>query len=1031
MKSLKGRFAMLLVPFSSMSLMAEMRVFLGEPRQSYWLNESVPIGVSTTIDLKGRLSLNAKRKDGVTVRLLTEKTELKAGETLLRELLPYALREGEYELTAEMNGQKAVLRTLNLVSPIRRTNFLFSFAGGADKNAELGATWTNLDLYNYAKLAGKGEFAPDPLTPSGYERGIDRAIARGLRGFVWQGLWTGYVLHQPFFQSSSYNDPGLRRLAMQCAELGAQRARRFLSVIASLSGMDEPGLGYGIVREGKFRGETMTSFPDAFQRAEYEKLTGISLPLDPRDLPDEEWLRWFRWRAGILLRFFSEAKRHIKRVCDQIPWGQDIYASFAICDGTHPFNQRMNDVPTTHSFMFWRGVAEQSWNFAVERTARRDERFHFASNTNYFSFNNPPDAISLADIVTNYAIMDGVEMLWHLSFGDYRKLKPSYDRLARFGDFILATLPARHPVAVLYSFREPAMRLKEAGEIGTSEMYRVCLRYHITCGALFHSIRRAGYTADIVHEEELPEGGLKGRKVLSLVGIKHPLDRKVTEAIVSFANSGGKLLADKTTTWLPSGISVERAAIDPSTFAARLFDAQEKSRSLSAEDKYEEASRLTRQLTSDRWRDEYAPEIKRILTQALGAPELLRSLSSIITGKWLSGRGKYHLLLNDSQKDLTNPTLEREIQEKVRKIFPASDWAEAVRITFNKLKKNEAVYLIEGRDWSRVRALKVRRGDSVSLDFEPTEMKIFCVLPSEIRGVVLKVRLKRVRACGMLRVETYLRGRRGRIKAPFPLRVKVIDPAGAGRDYFRSTDWSGIYREDFPIPTDYSGGRWTVLVSTPLDSTPTTQTIAVPEVEFSPLRTVPDVYVFDERAIRALLRSKERVVVVLGDNSGREEKGIARALAFDLKSKGVKIDTRNETEVRRRGLYPKVFPAIEKVDDVWKDLALQERRDRRKEWEVLRNWAGAFGYPPGPPDAFGVDDHLILVGTDRSSTLIQALQRASILPRVSNEYYPGRGRGFVMYAWSPFALGKDVILVIGSDPDGVRKSAEKLVELAR
>ncbi|MGB9608506.1 MAG: hypothetical protein ACPL7E_08220, partial [bacterium] len=68
---------------------------------------------------------------------------------------------------------------------------------------------------------------------------------------------------------------------------------------------------------------------------------------------------------------------------------------------------------------------------------------------------------------------------------------------------------------------------------------------------------------------------------------------------------------------------------------------------------------------------------------------------------------------------------------------------------------------------------------------------------------------------------------------------------------------------------------------------------------------------------------------------------------------------------------------------------------------------------------------------DQSSLLIKALQRASILPIVANDYFPGKGKGIVEYAWSPFSLGKDVILVIGSEKEGVIKAGKKLLSLMR
>lgn len=1022
---------------------ADVRFFIGDARRSYWQSEVVPLGLFTTQAVSGELTLTAQRQepDAKPVTLLRQSVTLGAGETLLWDLQPYVLRAGTYRLTAQMAGQTATLPALRLVSPVPKTHFLIGCTASPEQNAQIGGTWVGMDLYNYAKLQGQGHFVPDPLTPSGYEQGADRIISQGLRGFVWQGLWSGYVLHQPFEQRASYNDPDIVRVAMQRAELGAQQARRFLPVIASLGGMDEPGLGYGVVAEGKFKGQTMSTFPNAFQRADYERQSGAKLPNDPRTLPADNWLKWFRWRAGIHGRFFGEAVKHVKRVSPALPWGQDIYAAFAINDGTHPFNQRMNDVPTTHTFMFWRGVAEQSWNFALERTGRRDRRFHFASNTNYFGYNNPDEA-ALAEVVTNYSVMDGAGMLWHLNFSKAENLQPSFQRLTRFGDFILATMPDRHPFAVLYSLREAAMRLKEAGEVPNDEIYRVPLFYQQECCGLFHAIRRAGYTADIVHEEEIPEGGLKGRKVLWLAGIKHPLAKDVADGIAAFAKQGGKVFADATTTWTPPGVKVERTRIDMSTFPRRLHQAQLDGQKMWDEGKHADATRLTRQVTSDAWLDEYVLPLKSLLVKAIGKPEIERSANSIIPGKWVAGKARYYLLLNDTQNTPAEPSAEKEVNGRKVKYFPASDWTDAkgVRVTFNNLKSGEAVYVIEGKDWSGARRLQVQRGKPVTLDFEPTEMKVVCVLPDAIapsmvegrsaQGVVVKAELKEQAGIRTLKATALLHGNKGQpIAIPLPLRITAMNSRGEEFSYFRATDSKGIYREDFPVASNDPTGRWQVEVREMLSGKRNFGVLDVPRTPCVSPRPIPDVQVFDEAAIRALLKSKQPILVVLGDKATNEEKAVALAIDASLANHGIKAEVKEEAAVRRKGRYPKVFPSVEQRGDVWVDLTKEEREQRRKEWETLQNWAGQNGYPPSLPDAFEADDHLILVGTDKSSTLVQALQRASILPRVANDYFPGKGRGLLEFAWSPFALGKDVILVTGSDAAGVRKAAERLLML--
>lgn len=1050
--ALANKAGFLLLLFAAQSASADLRLFLGDARTSFYQTERVPLGLWSSQAVSGELTLTGQRVTGAgpsveSITLLEQKVSLDAGETLLWDLAPHGLRAGEYQLTAQVAGQSATLGKLSVISPIPQSNFLVGCTAGPEESVQVGATWTGTGgLYGYSKLDGQGNFAPDPLTPSSYEQGMSRLLGQGLRAFVWQGLWSGYVVHQPYLSWGSCCDPGLFEVAMQRAEIGAQQARRFLPAIASLGGMDEPGLGYGVAPEGKFAGQIMTTFPSGFERAEYERQTGVKLPPDPRTLPEDQWLKWYRWRAGIYERFFAEAKRHIKRVEPRLPFGQDLYASTAANDGTHPFGQRVNDVPTTHSFMFWSGAGEQNWNFALERTARRDKRFHFASNTTYFSFNNPDEAM-LAEMVTNYAVMDGVGMLWHLSYSDHRNLKPSFERLTRFGDFINGTMPDVAPVGVLYSFSEVAMRVKEAGEVPNAELYNVCFRYAAECFALYRALRRAGFLADIVHEEEIPEGGLKGRKAVWLAGLHHRLPSKASAGLAEFVRSGGTVFSDATTDAESLGLplspprSVLRTTVDYSRFFKWRQERGDEADRLWKDKRYLEASRQTNQWESEAYINRHVPAIVQAMQEeaagkASRKPEVERSEPAVIWGKWTAGRGRYYCLLNDSQDPPTQPDFAPSDAGGAR-IFRASYWGEAkgVQVTLNNFKDSEAAYVIEGKDWQTTRRLEVRPAKPMRMDFEPTEMKIVCVLPEAIRELAVAVRWQQ--NSESISVSADVVGQGGALPAPVPLEVVIKDPQGQERyRVYRSTTMHGVYAERFPVALNDPSGRWRVTVTELLSGKAETREVGL-ERRGDFLRPAPEVQGFDRKPIHALLKSGQAIVVVLGDRASDDEKAIAHELAQRLSQQGVKAEVKDETAVRRKGRYPKVFASIKQEEGAagdfkgrWKDLTIAEREQQRKEWETLEDWPGGYGCPPSPPDAFEVDHHLVLVGTDKSSTLIQALQRASLLPRVANDYFPGRGRGLLEYAWSPFALGKDVVLVTGTDAQGVRAAMQRLASLS-
>ena len=67
-------------------------------------------------------------------------------------------------------------------------------------------------------------------------------------------------------------------------------------------------------------------------------------------------------------------------------------------------------------------------------------------------------------------------------------------------------------------------------------------------------------------------------------------------------------------------------------------------------------------------------------------------------------------------------------------------------------------------------------------------------------------------------------------------------------------------------------------------------------------------------------------------------------------------------------------------------------------------------------------------GRDRFSAQVQC--SSELLPQVVDAKYPGPGKALISFAWSPFAVEKDVILVGASDADGLRAGVRKLLEIA-
>jgi hypothetical protein len=99
-------------------------------------------------------------------------------------------------------------------------------------------------------------------------------------------------------------------------------------------------------------------------------------------------------------------------------------------------------------------------------------------------------------------------------------------------------------------------------------------------------------------------------------------------------------------------------------------------------------------------------------------------------------------------------------------------------------------------------------------------------------------------------------------------------------------------------------------------------------------------------------------------------------------------------------------------------------------WSRLTSNVGAFQLPPELPEAFHVDAHLILLGDGREGTLVSALQASELLPQIVDEKYPGPGRALVSFAWSPFAVDKNVILIGAADAQGLDAGVAALEQMA-
>jgi hypothetical protein len=98
-------------------------------------------------------------------------------------------------------------------------------------------------------------------------------------------------------------------------------------------------------------------------------------------------------------------------------------------------------------------------------------------------------------------------------------------------------------------------------------------------------------------------------------------------------------------------------------------------------------------------------------------------------------------------------------------------------------------------------------------------------------------------------------------------------------------------------------------------------------------------------------------------------------------------------------------------------------------WRTLTTHVGGYQFPAQLPEAWTTDAHLILLGDGSTNEAIAILQAGEILPRIVDAKYPGPGKALIQFAWSPFRVGKNAIVVGGSDVVGVAAGADRLLEM--
>jgi len=1023
------------------TLAYDFRFFTGDGRNAYLQNELIEFGIYSEKNLNEiPLVITAKlHKEDKTEELVLYYNKISTDKpgTVLFQMPARYLKPGDYEIIAEI-GDNIGRLDIKIISTNPVSHFLSGFNGPESVDftrriSENGGNFFLIHVYQYAKidqmknLGPEESFGiPDPLPLLNIEKVLNETMFNNI--FVADYTsWSGYVIHQPFTNWTSWNDPEILNLAMQVIQFKAQRLRRFPNVKWA-GPLDEPGLGFGLdINENLSSG-----WPDPFQKEAFEKEIGIKLPANIFELNDEDWLKFYRWRCGIIGRFMNSAQKYFKEVPHNIAWAPDIYAGWAINDGAYPLNGRSSEWRNSHGFAdFDGGKQAMMAHLALERAGWQKHPFSVATNV-HLSFEPEPRNPLTYWMLSNLILTQGIDSNWFLNY-DQKHLefmKEPNERNIRFGDFFKEITP-KNDVAILYSLSEAALRLKKNGA-DREKTYEVVRSYTCEVLSLYQSLTRAHYPADIVLEEEIKEGILKNYKVLWMPGITHPaVYQEISRHLTQFISHGGKIIKTKNTLSLVPGISTE---VDFSSSYGKIRGLDKEAEEYFNAGDYTTGSYKRLNIWKDQIIDEEVPEVRNVMEKIIGLPiiEFEKRDASIILQHQQSGKGKYLQLINYNQQIPEEPDILYKTKDgKKQPVYQLDYFANYHnRFKINGLKSKENVYVLEGVELNRTR--KFNKSEQVlDLYFEPAEMKLLAILPEAIGRLKLHP-VPQISQGDLIRIKVGVFSIHNRIiPAAIPLEITVIDSQNQVRYHlYRSTDGKGNYEEDLPVSFNDNPGLWQIKVRELFSGMEICRKIVVKEkdrkVFFS---NAPDVSVYDKQAIKKFFKEKKPIWIISGWKATETEKRVVEEISESLRRYGFVVDIKNEENVLQKSFYPKVFPAFEKRNDKFVFLSSEERKKLKKPWDKLYQWTGTKGYPPTLPDAYYVPENIIVIGKDQTSKIINILQRSMILMRVTNYYYPGSGRGIIQYVWSPFTLDKDAILITGSDDEGIEKAAKKLISI--
>lgn len=892
--------AAIVLSFSTELSAAEL--ILPQVRKAYYSQEAIELAVGG-LDADANANLTIATESGAAALELRV-----SGRSSTIVLPPYALAPAKYEL--KLDGKPA--GELVIARGVVNSTMLL---GNQHCNADNAGQWNCNFLVGNAFSFGLLDGDSKPLIdvrgrPSGIGQHFDHAVAADIPTMIYM-YWTGVIAHQPWGAEKSWTDPSAVEAMRLFNFHAAQRLRRYHRNILSVGAIDEPGLPHGKTPGGGLA----SGFPRWNERDWYEE-RGWKFTDNPGSRPDDDWMKYMTVRCGILGEIFDQAKRDLKSAWPEMVFSSDLYAAFAVMDGTDPLNQLANDIPSTHVFTDWgSGKLGVTSAMYLEKAHQPTAKLNHTMNGQLVGEDvAAPQQLYAYHLMLNAMLAAGLHDNWWLGTSglNAEQISAVNDPAVRLGPLFHEMTPTDHDVAVLWSFTEMGLRQKEIaarqanlkpgeqvkvrvsdlpknslfGPDGTDlavTAYEVGGNYKDTILSAHQAVMRAGYPAHIVHERLLPRNALKPYKTLVIAGQTHEFPHDVKQALAEFQARGGKIIVDRSTTIELEDVIRSQASFKDSGYRWRtLFLASDRFKTA------KEGSYVLSNWFMDGQVREAAPAIADSMKQTDSKLLFTTDTIHLAAERHAAGEGALCMVINGHER---LPEITDNERYSVYNYAPIE-----AKLTLANIPRQSVVYAIEGHDWKQVRMLDNPNAPQTE-KFAAGEMKLYLVAPRPPQGISTQAHLKE----GALEVAAQLEN----LKMPWPITVTVSEPGGKQLfRIYRSMNHEGRYQETFAVGSNAQPGEYVVHIESPVGGLLSDSKAELKSAAVTPKTIADAARVFDKPTIQSFLKQRQPLVIAYGAD---QHNAIAEKLAADLAKHGVQASVANEKQVFQRVKYPRIW----------------------------------------------------------------------------------------------------------------------------